>query len=176
MLFLGRQDSARIAMFDAVARSILATDADVRAASLTPMAADPRTLRVLRHAGYATDVISPRAVTVDDLSWADLVVTVGGERDDWERFLPRTTPHQHEQIDDPVAAARTLQPVDELEPFRASLRVVERACTLLRPPRSTRVPTSPALRPSWTKLPAIRLPDDEPPPSAPSSTKLRTKP
>jgi protein-tyrosine-phosphatase len=173
VLFLGRNDSARVAMFEAVARAVLADDADVRAASLTPIATDPRTIRVLRHAGYATEVLSPRAVTVDDLSWADLVVTVGGEREDWERFLPRSTPHQHEVVEDPVALARSLSPVDELEPFRSSLRSVERSCALLRPPRSSRMPAAPAsIRPSWSKI-AIRPADDEP--TGPSSTRPRTK-
>ncbi len=176
VLFLGRNDSARIVMLEAVARSLLTDDADIRAASLTPVAPDPRTIRVLRHAGYATEVVSPRGVTVDDLSWADLVVTVGGEREDWERLLPRTTPHQHELVEDPVALARSLGSGDELEPFRSSLRAIERACALLRPPRSSRIPSAPALRPSWSKLPALRPSDDDPPPSVgPLSTRHRTK-
>jgi protein-tyrosine-phosphatase len=173
VLFLGRQDSARIVMLEAVARTVLADDADVRAASLTPAAVDPRSIRVLRHAGYATEVVSPRSDTVDDLSRADLVVKVGGEREDWERFLPRTTPHQHESIDDPVRA----QAGDELEPFRAALRAIERACTQLKPPRSSRMPAAPSLRPSWSKLQAVRPSDDDPPPSTvPTSVRFRPKP
>ncbi len=176
VLFLGRQDSVRVAMFEAVARALLADDADVRAASLTPAATDPRAVRVLRHAGYATEQLSARAVTVDDLSWTDLVVTIGGDREEWERYIPRSTPHQHEQVDDPVALARSVDPADELEPFRSSLRAVERVVTQLRPPRSSRIPAAPALRASWPKIQAARTPSDHPPPSAaPSSTKIRTK-
>ena len=174
VLFLGRSDAARVAMFDAVSRAVLADEADVRAASLTPAAHDPRTLRVLRHAGYSTDALSPRAVTVDDLSWADLVVTVGGEREDWEKFLPRSTPHQHELLDEPIALSRALAgEQDELEPFRSVLRAIERSVTVLRPPRSSRIPAAPQLRPSWSKLPIA----DEPPESAkdPSSGRLRTR-
>jgi protein-tyrosine-phosphatase len=142
VLFLGRSDGARVAMFDAVARAMLASDVDVRTAALTPVAHDPRSLRVLRHAGYATELTHPRAVTVDDLSWADMVVTVGGEREVWEKFLPRSTPHQHEAIDDPIALARSLTgDSDELEPFRSTLRAVERAITQLRPPRVSRIPS-----------------------------------
>lgn len=144
VLFLGRSDGARVAMFDAVARSMLADEVDVRAAALTPIAHDPRSLRVLRHAGYATEATHPRPVTVDDLSWADLVVTVGAEREVWERFLPRSTLHQHEVIDDPIVLARALVgDSDELEPFRSTLRAVERAIAMLRPPRSSRIPTAP---------------------------------
>lgn len=168
VLFLGRADGARLAMFEAVGRAVLESEADVRAAALTPAQPDARALRVLRHAGYATDVVSARAVTVDDLSWADLVVTMGGEREDWERFLPRTTPHQHEVIEDPVALARSVSTGDELEPFRSSLRSIERACALLKPPRSSRLPAAPSIRPSWSKIPVI----DE---SAPISTRPRTK-
>lgn len=152
VLFLGRNDGARIAMFEAVARASLSDDVDVRAASLTPSAHDPRSLRVLRHAGYATEAVQPRAVTVDDLSWADLVVTAGGARDDWERLLPRSTEHQHEMIDDPIALALGGQ--DELEGFRAVLRVIERTVSGLRPPRTS-------LRPSFSRLPAA----EPPPPS-----------
>lgn len=145
VLFLGRSDAARIAMLDAVSRATLADDVDVRTASLTPIAHDPRALRVLRHAGFATDAIHPRAVTVDDLSWADLVITVGSERDDWERLLPRSTPHQHETIDDPIPLARANG--DELAPFRTVLRVIERTVSALRPPRSSRIPVAPSIRP-----------------------------
>lgn len=177
VLFLGRHDGARVAMFEAVARAMLVDDADVRAASLTPAATDPRAVRVLRHAGYATEQLSPRTVTVDDLSWADIVVTVSGERDDWERYIPRSIPHQHEVVDDPVAAAKPLTGVDEIEPFRLSLRAVERAVVALRPPRSSRMPAAPpSLRASWPRIPAARPPSDPPPPSrAPSSTKIPTK-
>ena len=163
VLFLGRTDGARIAMFDAVARTSLSGDVDVRAASLTPAAHDPRALRVLRHAGYATEAVLPRAVTVDDLSWADLVVTVGAALDDWERFLPRSTIHQHEVIDDPLALARALASADdELEPFRAVLRVVERTIVALRPPRTS-------LRPSYSRLPVA---DIEPAQPAPASVRI----
>ncbi len=164
VLFLGRSDAARLPMIDAVARTTLADDADVRAASLTPAPHDPRTLRVLRHAGYPTETLVPRTVTVDDLSWADLVVTVGGERTDWEKLIPRTTPHQHELVDDPVALARAVAEGDEHEPFRAVLRAIERTVAALRPPRSSRIPAAPAapaLRPSWSRLPAV----EEAPPS-----------
>jgi len=176
VLFLGRSDGARVAMFEAVARTTLESEADVRAASLTTVALDPRAMRVLRHAGYSTDTLVARPVTVDDLSWADIVVTVGGEREDWERFLPRTTPHQHEVVEDPIALARSVGSADELEPFRSSLRSIERACALLRPPRSSRIPAAPSLRPSWSKVPAVLPSDDEPPPSvAPNSARARTK-
>jgi protein-tyrosine-phosphatase len=177
VLFLGRHDSARIAMLEAVARGMLADEADVRAASLTPAANDPRAMRVLRHAGYATDLLSPRAVTVDDLSWADLVVTVGGLKDDWERFLPRTTPHQHEVIDDPVRLAREAPaPTDELEPFRAALRAIERSITVMRPPRSSRMPVAPSVRPSWPRVPSATRLSTPPPAPFPSSGRIRTKP
>lgn len=146
VLFLGRNDAARIAMFDAVSRASLAGDVDVRTAALTPIASDARALRVLRHAGYATDAIHPRAVTVDDLSWADLVVTVGTDREQWEKFLPRSTAHQHETIDDPIVQARTLTEGDELDAFRAVLRVIERTVGALRPPRVSRIPGPPSVR------------------------------
>jgi protein-tyrosine-phosphatase len=159
--FLGRADGARVAMFDAVARAMLTDEADVRAASLTPAAHDARTLRVLRHAGYATDALHPRAVTVDDLSWADLVVTVGGDRTDWEKLIPRSTPHQHETIEEPISLARAASGADELEPFRAVLRVIERTVSVLRPPRSSRIPAAPSLRPSWSRIPVAT---EDPPP------------
>lgn len=164
VLLLGRADGARLAMLDAVARSMLADEAEVRAAALTPIAYDSRALRVLRHSGYATELLNPRAVTVDDLTWADLVVTVSGEREDWERFLPRSTPHHHEPVDDPIALIRELTDEhDELEAYRAVLRAIERLLSGLRPPRSSRLPAAPALRASWSKFPAMRTEDDVPP-------------
>jgi protein-tyrosine-phosphatase len=157
VLFLGRSDPARVAMIEAVARSVLADEVEIRAASLAPAPVDARALRVIRHAGYSTDGVHPRAVSVDDLSWADLVVTVGGEREDWERFLPRSTAHQHESIEDPVGLARGLETSrNELEPFRMVLRAVERMLGALRPPRATKVPTvAPPRAPSSPRLPAL---------------------
>lgn len=168
VLLLGRADGARLAMFDAVARAMVGDDAEVRCAGLTPVAYDPRALRVLRHSGYPTELLNPRAVTVDDLSWADLVITVGGDREDWERFLPRSTPHQHEQVDDPVALTRGLSgDRDELDAYRAVLRVVERVIGQLRPPRSSRfpaappMPAAPPVRASWSRIP-VRSDDEDP--------------
>jgi len=165
VLLLGRSDSARLAMLDAVGRAMLADEAEVRAAALAPIPYDARALRVLRHSGYATELLNPRAVTVDDLTWADLFVTVGGEREDWERFLPRSTSHQHEPVDDPVALTRGwADEHDELEAYRAVLRTVERIVSMLRPPRSSRLPAAAPLRASWSRFPAARATDDDVPP------------
>ncbi len=188
VLFLGRSDAARIPMVDAVARTQLADEVEIRAAAIAPVAFDARALRVLRHAGYATDVLGPRALTVDDLSWADVVVTISGEREDWERFLPRTLPHQHEAVDDPIALMRAakegrISEVDELEPFRGVLRAVERLLATMRPPRSSRMPAAPpSVRPP--RLGSLRAPPaprfdpadlEDPPPNAPSSGKVRAR-
>jgi hypothetical protein len=147
---------------------------------------------VLRHAGYPTEGIVPRVLSVEDLSWADLVVTVSGEAEDWQRFLPRSMSHQHEAVDDPVSIAQALVgSQDEDEPFRSVLRTLERIVLLMRPPRSSRMPVaaqastfagaapppfSGAARPSRGKLPALAarptpLVEE---PWAPSSTKIRT--
>lgn len=202
VLFLGRNDAARVAMTEAVARASLGDEIEIRAASLTPAATDPRAVRALRHAGYSTDGLVARAVTVDDLSWADLVVTLTGDREAWERFLPRSIPHQHEHLDDPVVRARGLEgSQDEDEPFRAALRVIERVVLAMRPPRSSRMPVAPVapvVRASRPRMPALspqrtplvgsfadstrtptapRAPsfDDEPPTSwSPSSGRIRT--
>ncbi|MBI2388386.1 MAG: hypothetical protein HYV09_02105 [Deltaproteobacteria bacterium] len=165
VLVLGRGDGGRVAMLDAVGRTMLVEEAELRAACLAPVAYDPRALRVLRLAGYATEGLGPRAVTVDDLTWADLVITVGGERDMWERFLPRSMPHQHEPIDDPIALTRGLSGEDdEHEAFRLALRVVERVLSALRPPRSSRLPVAPpSIRPSRSRISvAPPVADEEP--------------
>ncbi len=191
LLFLGRSDAARVAICEAVARASLGDEAEVRAASLTPAAPDPRAIRALRHAGYPTDAIVSRAVTVEDLSWADLVVTLGGDRETWEKFLPRSIAHQHESLEDPVVRARDLAgSQDEDEPFRAAIRAVERVVVAMRPPRSSRVPALPQTGPlprtaSRPRMPALSPqrtplvgsfvdPNDEPPPSwSPSSGRIR---
>lgn len=164
VLLLGRADAARLAMLDAVGRTMLADDAEVRAAALTPIGYDARALKVLRHSGYATEQLNPRSVSVDDLSWADLVLTVGGEREDWERFLPRSIPHQHEPVEDPIALTRELADEhDELEIYRTVLRAIERIVAQLRPPRSSRLPAAAPLRASWSRFPVTRPESDEPP-------------
>lgn len=166
VLVLGRGDGARVAMLDAVGRAMLVDEAELRAACLAPVPYDTRALRVLRLAGYATEGLGARAVTVDDLTWADLVITVGGDRDMWDRFLPRSTPHQHEPIDDPVALTRGLPGEhDDHEAFRSALRTIERVLSALKPPRSSRLPAAaPSIRPSRSRMsaapPAI---EDEPP-------------
>lgn len=159
VLFLGRSDPSRVAMIDAIARAVLTGDVEVRAASLAPVPVDARAMRALRHAGYSTDGVLPRPVTVDDLSWADVVVTFGGEREDWERFVPRSLAHQHEPIEDPVALARELDGTsEENEPFRLVLRAIERLVGMMRPPRSSRMPSAPSIpvaRPSIPRMPAL---------------------
>jgi protein-tyrosine-phosphatase len=157
VLFLGRSDGARLVMIDAVARATLAGEVDVRTAAISPVAFDARALRALRHAGYSTEGLAPRPMTVDDLSWADVVVTVGGEREDWERFVPRSLAHQHEPLEDPVALAKNLDGTqDENEPFRGVLRAIERLVVVMRPPRSSRMPVAPpSVRPSVPRMPAL---------------------
>jgi protein-tyrosine-phosphatase len=174
VLFLGRSDGARLVMIDAIARATLAGEVDVRAAALSPVPFDPRALRALRHAGYATEGIAPRPMTVDDLSWADVVVTIGGEREDWDRFVPRSIAHQHEPVEDPVVLAKDLiGSEDENEPFRLVLRAIERLVAVMRPPRSSRMPAAPQLRPSVPRMPALspqRTPIFDPRPSPSSSS------
>lgn len=141
ILVLGRADAARLPMLEAIVRAAFAEEADVRGAALSPAPLDPRALRVLRLAGYATDALVPRALAVEDMTWSDLVVTVSGEREDWERLLPRNLEHVHDLIDDPAALARDLEEVDDQsEPYRATLRAIERLVEKLRGGRSTRMP------------------------------------
>lgn len=143
ILVLGRADAARLPMLEAVLRATFADEADVRGAALSPAPLDPRALRVLRLAGYATDALVPRALAVDDMTWGDLVVTVSGEREDWERLLPRNLEHVHELIDDPAAQARDLAEVDDQsEPYRSALRAIERLAGQLRAGRSVRIPAA----------------------------------
>lgn len=141
ILVLGRADAARLPMLEAIVRAAFAEEADVRGAALSPAPLDPRALRVLRLAGYATDALVPRALAVEDMTWSDLVVTVSGEREDWERLLPRNLEHVHDLIDDPAALARDLQEADDQsEPYRATLRAIERLVERLRGGRSARMP------------------------------------
>jgi protein-tyrosine-phosphatase len=143
ILVLGRADAARLPMLEAVLRATFADEADVRGAALSPAPLDPRALRVLRLAGYATDALVPRALAVDDMTWGDLVVTVSGEREDWERLLPRNLEHVHELIEDPAARARDLAEVDDQsEPYRSALRAIERLAGQLRAGRSVRLPAA----------------------------------
>ena len=169
VLFLGRGDAARLAMLDAIGRALLEGVAEVRSAAIAPVAFDARATKALRQAGYSSD-LSPRAVSVDDLSWADVVVTCSGEREDWERFIPRSIAHEHHLIDDPIAQARGLGPEDdEQDVFRNAVRMVERAIATMRPVRPSKMPqfaprsstsTSGSMR-AFSALPG----DDVPPPS-----------
>lgn len=177
VLFLGRSDAARLVMIDAIARATLAGEVDVRAAALSPVAFDPRAIRALRHAGYSTESIAPRPMTVDDLSWADVVVTIGGEREDWDRFVPRSIAHQHEPVEDPIVLAKDLVgSEDENEPFRSVLRAIERLVAVMRPPRSSRMPAAaPSVRPSNPRMPALvpqRTPLFDRPPPTPGDSEI----
>ena len=95
ILLLGRGDSTRLPMLHAVASARYVEIADLRWASITPVPIDPHALKVLRQAGYPTAHLAPRGVSVDDMAWADLVVTVTGAREEWERFIPRSIAHEH---------------------------------------------------------------------------------
>ncbi|MGZ3419327.1 MAG: arsenate-mycothiol transferase ArsC [Polyangiales bacterium] len=180
VLFLGRGDAARLVMIDAIARATLAGEVDVRAASVSPVPFDARALRALRHAGYSTEGLAPRPMTVDDLSWADVVVTLSGEREDWDRFVPRSIVHQHEPVEDPVPLAKDLVgSEDENEPFRAVLRAIERLVAVMRPPRSSRMPAArpssprmPALAPQRTPVPALTPPRTPMPALGPQRTPM----
>lgn len=110
-------------MVEAVARVRPSDEAEVRAAAHQPVPPDGRAIRVLRQAGFPVDGLAPRIVTVADLAWADLVITVTGEREDWDRFIPRSTPREHELLPDPLKLSSRS---DDLEPFRITLRAVER--------------------------------------------------
>jgi protein-tyrosine-phosphatase len=137
VLVVGRGDGERLPLCEGVARSML-DDAVVRAACASPINYDPRALKALRQAGYATDGLLSRPLSVDDLAWAELVLTVGGDRAYWERTLPRSTPREHLVVDEPQALADEL---DDLESFRVTLRQVERSIAPLRNLRPSRVPS-----------------------------------
>jgi protein-tyrosine-phosphatase len=143
VLFLGRGDSARLPMLDAVATARYAGIAEVRSASLAPAPIDPRAIKVLRHAGIETDHLVSRTVSVDDLSWADLVVTASGTREDWERFIPRSMAHQHHSIPDPELGVAD-PGADVHDSLRYTLRMVERVIESVKPVRPSRFPPPPS--------------------------------
>jgi protein-tyrosine-phosphatase len=149
VLFLARSDGARLPMLEAVGRTMLEGIADVRSAGIAPVVFDSRATKALRQAGYPTETLSPRPVSVDDLSWADVVVTCGGEREDWERFIPRSIAHEHHLIDDPIPLAKDLGPDDdELDVFRNAVRAIERVIGPMRPVRPSRIPQSGSAAPN----------------------------
>jgi protein-tyrosine-phosphatase len=162
LLFLGRSDSARLPMLDAVATAKLAGIAEVRSASIAPAQIDARVIKVLRHAGMETDHLSARTVSVDDLSWADIVVTYSGSREDWERYLPRSIAHEHFPVADPELE-KLAPDADAFDILRQSLRTIERVVAGVRPARPSRFPPAPptgiALSPSTSQqLRAVRVP------------------
>jgi hypothetical protein len=137
ILLLARADGERLALCEGVARVVL-DEATVRAAAMSPVPYDARALKTLRQAGYATDGLVARSLSVDDLAWAELIVTVGGDGAGWDRMLPRTTAREHIAFDEPSARASDL---DELESYRRQLRHIERALAPLRGSRGTRSPS-----------------------------------
>jgi len=153
VLLLGRSDGERLPLTEGVARSML-DDAEVRAAAVSPAPYDARALKALRQAGYATDGLSARALSVDDLTWAELVLTVSGDPAFWDRTLPRSTPREHLSIDEPAVLEGQL---DDLECFRVALRQVERAVAPLRSLRASRMSSRiPAAMPTRTSSSAMR--------------------
>lgn len=164
ILFLGRNDAVRLPMLDAVATARFAGIAEVRSAAIAPVTADARVIKVLRHAGIETEHLAARTVSVDDLSWADLVITVSGSREDWERFIPRSMSHDHHPIPDPELDAIPVD-ADPLDALRYTLRMVERVIGQVRPARPSRFPPPAALPPSDGRLRAAN-------PLRPSSARL----
>ncbi|GAC1522171.1 MAG: hypothetical protein NVS3B10_22600 [Polyangiales bacterium] len=161
ILLLGRGDPARMPMLHAVATARYSEIAEVRWASIAPVAVDARVLKVLRQAGYATAHLAPRTVSVDDMAWADLVVTATGTREEWERFIPRSIAHEHQPVPAP-ALPELAADADPLEALRQTLRHVERAIAAVRPARPSRFP--PEVAPASLRappLPRITVPDDD---------------
>lgn len=155
VLLLGRSDPIRLPMLHAVALTRLSTVADVRGAEIGPVPLDARAIKVMRQAGFDTDRILPRPVTVDDLTWADLVVTVTGTQADWAKFLPRSIAHEHQPVADPSLDALP-EGVDPLEVLRQTLRQVERVVAGVRLARPSRFPSG--------QMGAVKVP---PPPKVP---------
>ncbi len=147
VLFLGRGDAARLPMLDAVATARYAGIAEVRSASIAPAAIDARAIKVLRHAGIETDHLVSRTVSVDDLSWADLVVTASGTREDWERFIPRSMAHQHHPVPDPELGLAD-PAADVHDSLRYTLRMVEKVIAAVKPVRPSRFPPPPSGNPT----------------------------
>jgi len=167
VLFLARSDGARLPMLEAIGRAMLEGVAEVRSAGIAPVAFDPRATKALRQAGYATETLTPRPVSVDDLSWADVVVTCGGEREDWERFIPRSIAHEHQNVEDPIPQAAELGPNDdELDVFRNAVRIIERLIVPMRPMRPSRLPQM--------GMPALQRTATAPPVSSPNPALKRT--
>lgn len=158
VLLLGRSDPVRLPMLHAVANARLSTVAEIRAASIGPAPVDARIVKVLRQAGYDTDRVLPRPVTVDDLTWADLVVTMTGTIIEWAKFLPRSIAHEHQPVADPsLDSLREGQ--DPLDVLRQTLRNVERVVGNIRLARPSRFPSG---QMGAVKMPPPpRLPDDE---------------
>jgi protein-tyrosine-phosphatase len=150
VLFLGRSDPARLPMLDAVATARYAGIAEVRSASLAPAPIDARAIKVLRHAGIETGHLLARTVSVDDLSWADLVVTASGTREDWERFIPRSMAHQHHAIPEPELGVSDPN-ADVHDSLRYTLRMVEKVIASVQPLRPSRFPP-PGANPSPTGI------------------------
>jgi protein-tyrosine-phosphatase len=140
ILLLGRSDAVRVPMLHAVASARWASVAEVRAASIAPSPVDARVVKVLRQAGFDTDKVLPRPVTVDDLTWADLVVTITGTRDEWAKFLPRSIAHEHQPVTDPSLDSLR-EGADPLDVLRHTLRNVERVVGGIRLARPSRFPS-----------------------------------
>ena len=162
VLFLGRSDPMRLPMFDAVGGARFSGIAEVRAAAIAPVAIDARAIKVLRHAGIETDHLAARSVSVDDLAWADIVVTFEGTREEWERFIPRSIAHEHHPVIDPMTEIDSLdEKADALDTLRYTLRSVERVIAAVRPARPSRFPAPaplPPMSPSSGRLPTMPPP------------------
>lgn len=130
ILFLSRTDACRGLMAEAAARVDGAGWLEARSAGLDPGAGpDPEALAALARAGLGGMDLRPKALTREDLEWADLVVSLDAAAGRRAGELAPGRPHRHWELPAPgaVGAAALLAEIrDRVAKMVGGMRMLAR--------------------------------------------------
>ena len=124
VLFVCTGNSCRSQMAEGFGRALGAHVAEVRSAGLEPKGLHPLAVRAMAEVGIDISHQRSKALTEEDLRWADVVVTLCGDARDRCPVLPEGTRSHHWPLPDPAAMAGSEEEV--MPVFRAVRDQVDR--------------------------------------------------
>ncbi|WRP17164.1 arsenate reductase ArsC [Carboxydochorda subterranea] len=124
ILFVCTGNSARSQMAEGFGRALGEGIAEARSAGLEPKGLHPYAVRAMAEVGIDISQQRSKLLSMEDIRWADVVVTLCGDARDRCPVLPPGTRSYHWPLPDPAAARGS--EADVLAVFRAVRDEIER--------------------------------------------------
>lgn len=118
VLFICSGNSCRSQMAEGWLRVSSGGRIEAGSAGLDPHGQNPRAIAIMAEAGVDIAGQASKALTNDDLQWADLVITVCGDAEETCPLLPPGTRKEHWPLPDPAKATGSEEEI--MAVFRAS--------------------------------------------------------